>query len=145
MPTASHTQPLSIGRRVHAIRRARRLTQRAVALRAGVAEPFLSRIENDHAEPSLSTLARLAEALGVSLGDFLNTKPSGFKPPCPVSQSGRCIAELIYQPGPRSAPEGERYTPRQIRLLRLATQLVQSGSPATLSALETVMRAMSSG
>lgn len=132
-----------MGRRIHTIRRSRRLTQKAVALRAGLAEPFLSRIENDHAEPSLSTLERLADAMGVSLGDFLNTKPSGFKPPCPVSQSGRCIAELIYQPGPRSAPEGERYTPRQIRFLRLATHLVQSASSDTLSALETVMHAMS--
>ena len=102
-------------------------------------------IENNHAQPSVSTLERLAQAMGVTVGDLLAVEPARFKPPCPVSQSGRCIAELIYQPGPRAPSMEERYTPRQVRLLRLATYLVQNGTPETLMALETVMQAMEKG
>ncbi len=133
---------LSVGQRIRAIRRAKRLTQRDVAARTGLAEPFLSRIENERAEPSLGTLNRLATALEISLGDLLGVAQAQFRPSCPVSHSGRCIAELIYQPGPRPASAEEHYTARQIRLLRLANYLVQCGAPATLDALETVMRGM---
>ena len=142
MPAPQERQPLTIGGRILAVRRARRLTQRDVARRAGIAEPFLSRIENNHAQPSVSTLERLAGAMGVTLWDLLAVEPARFKVPCPVSQSGRCIAELIYQPGPRAPLTEERYTPRQVRLLRLATYLAQNATPETLAALETVMQAM---
>lgn len=145
MSASQKQQPLTIGRRIHAVRRARRLTQREVARRTGIAEPFLSRIENNHAQPSVNTLERFAGAMGVTLGDLLAVEPAGFKPPCPVSQSGRCIAELIYQPGPRAPAIEERYTPRQVRLLRLATYLAQNATPETLAALETVMQAMEKG
>jgi transcriptional regulator with XRE-family HTH domain len=145
MPTSQKSQSLTIGQRIHEVRRARRLTQREVAKRTGIAEPFLSRVENNHAQPSVSTLERLAEAMGVTMGDLLAVEPARFKPPCPVSQSGRCIAELIYQPGPRAPSTDERYTPRQVRLLRLATFLAQKASGETLTALETIMQAMAKG
>jgi transcriptional regulator with XRE-family HTH domain len=145
MTASQGQQPLTIGQRIHEVRRARRLTQREVARRTGIVEPFLSRIENNHAQPSVSTLERLAEAMGVTLGDLLAVEPARFKPPCPVSQSGRCIAELIYQPGPRAPSTDERYTPRQVRLLRLATYLAQNGTRETFAALETVMQAMEKG
>ena len=134
-------QPQDLGGRILAVRRARRLTQRDVAQRSGIAEPFLSRIENNHAQPSVTTLERLAGAMGVTLGDLLSVEQARFTAPCPVSQSGHCIAELIYQPGPRAPSAGERYTPRQVRLLRLATFLAQNATPDTLAALETVMQA----
>ena len=145
MTTSQGQQPLTLGQRIHAVRRARRLTQREVARRTGIAEPFLSRVENNHAQPSVNTLERLAEAMGVTLADLLAVEQARFKPPCPVSQSGRCIAELIYQPGPRAPSAVERYTPRQVRLLRLATYLAQNAGPETLTALETVMQAMEKG
>ena len=49
---------------------------------------------------------------------------------------------VLFSPGPRTARAGERYTMRQIRLLRLANYLAQFASPDTLAALETVMRGM---
>lgn len=140
-----HTHPEgepTVGQRIRTVRRARNLTQRELATRADLAEPFLSRIENDRAEPSLGTITRLARAMEVSVGDLLAIEQATFKPSCPVSHTGRCIAELIYQPGPRPASPEEHYTPKQLRLLRLANYLVQCGGPATLDALETVMRAM---
>ena len=138
----SITWLLPCGRRVQAIRRARELSQRELARRAGLAEPFLSRIENARAAPSLDTLQRLAAAMDVTLGDLLELQPGRFKSTCPVSHSGHCIAELIYQPGPRTKVIGERYTVRQLRLLQLANYLVQYADGETLVALETVMRGM---
>ena len=133
---------LTLGKRIHQIRRARHLTQREVARRTGLAEPFLSRIENERAEPSLKTLQRLTTAMDVTLGDLLELGAGRFKSACPVSHSGRCIAELIYQPGPRRQVIGERYTARQLRVLQFANYLVQCADRGTLVALETVMRGM---
>ena len=140
-PTFSdHSTPT--GQRVRMLRRARHLTQRELARRTGLAEPFLSRIENGRAQPSVRTLERLANGLGLAIGDLLGAGPGSFRAACPVSQSGRCIAELIYRPGRTLTWPAERYTPRQIALLRLSNYVVQFGSPEALAALETVLRGM---
>jgi transcriptional regulator with XRE-family HTH domain len=135
-------QSPSLGRRIRITRRSKRLTQRELARRAQLTEPFVSRVENDHAEPSIQTLGRIATAMGVTIGDLLGVEPSRFKPTCPVSESGRCVAELVYQPGPRTQLAAERYSPRQIRLLRLANHIVQHAPAETLAALETVIRGL---
>ncbi len=142
MANTRHRQPATLGDRIRMVRRTRRLTQRQVARKTGMAEPFLSRVENGRAQPSLQTIERLAAALDVTIGDLLAVDPGNFKPSCPVTQSGRCIAELIYHPGPGGHWPQERYTSRQIALLRLSNYLVQFGSAETLTALETVMRGM---
>jgi DNA-binding XRE family transcriptional regulator len=139
---AFQNQLTAIGSRIRTMRRARRLTQRALSQRTGLAEAFLSRIENGRAAPSVHTLRRLADALGIWVGDFLGTRSATVNRVCPVSQSGRCIAELIDVPGRHLRRPAEHYTPRQIRLLQLGNSLVQSGSAHTLAALETVMLAM---
>jgi transcriptional regulator with XRE-family HTH domain len=53
------------------LRQARRdagLTQRELALMAGVPQPAVSRIERDHLSPTLDTLDRLLRACGKALG-----------------------------------------------------------------------------
>lgn len=132
----------STGTRIRSVRRGRRLTQRQLARTTGLAEPFLSRIENGRAVPSLRTIERLAEGLGVSVGDLLAAPAGMFRPACPVSGSGRCIAEQIYVPGQRVRWATERYSPKQIELLRLGNYLVQFGSRETLAALDIVMHGM---
>ncbi len=47
------------------------LSQRQLALRMGVPRTYVSKIENEKATPTLSSLARLAEALTVSVPDLL--------------------------------------------------------------------------
>lgn len=144
MPNLPDSSTPPLGRRFRTIRRAQRLTQREVSERAGLAEPFLSRLENNRANPSLETLHRLAGALDVSLGDLIGAEPARFKPDCPVSYSGQCIAELIHHVGRRQTTAGEAYGPRQIHLLQLANYLVQNADTETLVAFETVMRSMMS-
>lgn len=141
MGTSPVTTASRVGQRIQAIRRGRRLTQQELSRRTGLAGPFLSRVENGRAVPSVVTLERLAAGMEISVGDLLGSKPGGFQTPCPVSHSGRCIAELIHQPSRRATPMGEHYTAGQIRLLRLANYLVQCADAKTLSALGTIMRA----
>ena len=47
------------------------LSQRQLALRMGVPRTYVSKIENEKATPTLSSLARLANALTVSVPDLL--------------------------------------------------------------------------
>src|SRR5512133_3143162 len=46
-------------------------TQRQLALRMSVPRTYVSKIENDKATPTLSSLERLARALGVGVPDLL--------------------------------------------------------------------------
>ncbi len=48
------------------------MSQRQLALRMQVPRTYVSKIENDKAMPTLSSMDRLARALGVSMADLLN-------------------------------------------------------------------------
>ena len=62
---------VNIAGAVRARRLAAGLTMRELASRAGMSQPFLSNLENSRAMPSLSTLYKIANALGVSPREFL--------------------------------------------------------------------------
>ena|SRR5271157_508714 len=56
---------------IRMLRQRNGLSQRQLALRMGVPRTYVSKIENKKATPTLSSLARLAEALEVSVPDLL--------------------------------------------------------------------------
>lgn len=60
---------------VKRIRRGRGYTQVQLAAKAEVDPATLSRIERGVADPNLSTLRRIAEALNVSVPDLFDTDP----------------------------------------------------------------------
>jgi len=60
-----------IGPAIRRWRRRRGLTQEALAARAGLSRPFVGRVETSRQVPSLPTLARLARALRVKVGELL--------------------------------------------------------------------------
>jgi XRE family transcriptional regulator, regulator of sulfur utilization len=62
---------LRIGMRVKAERQRLGLSLRALAERTGFSASFLSQVELDQTTPSLASLARLAQALGVTLSSLL--------------------------------------------------------------------------
>ncbi len=62
---------VTIAAAVRARRLAAGLTMRELAARAGMSQPFLSNLENSRAMPSLTTLYKIANALGVSPREFL--------------------------------------------------------------------------
>jgi transcriptional regulator with XRE-family HTH domain len=59
--------------RVKRLRKARKLTQEALAKRSGVSHGYLARLEIGMHDPSLTTLAKLAKALKVKLADLLKS------------------------------------------------------------------------
>lgn len=60
---------VDVGERLRAMRQARRQTLREVAERAGLSESFLSQVERGRTNVSISSLQRIAQALGVDVSD----------------------------------------------------------------------------
>jgi transcriptional regulator with XRE-family HTH domain len=61
-----------IGRRLRAEREAQLLTLEQVANACGLTKGFLSKVERDQAAPSVASLLRLCEVLGVSIGELFD-------------------------------------------------------------------------
>jgi transcriptional regulator with XRE-family HTH domain len=64
--------------RLTEIRAKKQLSQRALAAKAKMSQTYLCNVETGKADPSLSTLKRLAEALGVTVSELV--KEPGGKP-----------------------------------------------------------------
>lgn len=65
---------VNIGERLRELREARNISMRALATRSGLSANALSMIERGKASPSVSTLYKLADALGVSITTFFATE-----------------------------------------------------------------------
>jgi transcriptional regulator with XRE-family HTH domain len=61
---------VNIGNVIRSYRGERGLSQGDIERRTGLLRCYLSRVENGHTVPSLETLAKIAEALDISLADF---------------------------------------------------------------------------
>jgi transcriptional regulator with XRE-family HTH domain len=59
-----------VGRRMREIREAAGLSQRELARRAGITPGMLCLVEQGQTSPSTATATRLADALGVTLGEL---------------------------------------------------------------------------
>lgn len=65
----------TLGQRLLALREARRLSLRTLAERVGLSASFLSQVERDETSPSIASLEKIAQALGVSLADLFAQAP----------------------------------------------------------------------
>ncbi|MDO9301496.1 MAG: cupin domain-containing protein [Anaerolineales bacterium] len=63
-----------VGRQLHAMRKARRLSIRSLAEISGLSVNTLSLIENGKTSPSVNTLSQLAQSLNVPIPAFFETK-----------------------------------------------------------------------
>ncbi|MFF9894995.1 helix-turn-helix domain-containing protein [Streptomyces longispororuber] len=61
----------AVGERIRAARLHANLTQERVALEAGLDRPSVVRIERGQQTPTLDTLFRIADAIGVPLADLV--------------------------------------------------------------------------
>jgi transcriptional regulator with XRE-family HTH domain len=59
------------GAALREVRTRQQLTQEQLAERAGLSYKFIGEVERGRGNPTLDTMARLADALSVSLADFL--------------------------------------------------------------------------
>jgi transcriptional regulator with XRE-family HTH domain len=64
---------LKVGARIRGLRRERGLTIEQLASATGLTKGFISQLERDTTTPSLSSLARICDALGVRVGDVFES------------------------------------------------------------------------
>lgn len=79
MTAAIESDPLGreLGRAIRQARRDAAISMRALAARSGLSQPFLSAVERGLSMPSIATLYRIAEALGVAPSTLLPGSASG--------------------------------------------------------------------
>jgi transcriptional regulator with XRE-family HTH domain len=63
---------MNLGVLIRKYRKEQKLTLKEVAEKAGISEGFLSQVENDVNSPSIDTLMKICDAIGVNAGDLLN-------------------------------------------------------------------------
>lgn len=68
--TANELAEHQIARKIHELRQARNMTLQQVSDAAGLSKGLLSKIENCFVSPPIATLAKLADALEVPIGEF---------------------------------------------------------------------------
>jgi transcriptional regulator with XRE-family HTH domain len=74
---ARPVDPLIIGEQVRQLRSRRHVSVRAFAAQTGFSPSFISQLENGQVSPSLGSLQRIAQALGVTLGEFFAATAEG--------------------------------------------------------------------
>ena len=140
---------MSLGRNLFRIRHDLGLTQQEVGDRVGLTTSYVSRIENGRVEPSVKTLERLADALGLTVGELFDLEASRAARRahrCPVSSSGTCIGEQIRnQSGPQADGRKGSYGKEELRLLQLTERIAVRGSQAQRSALGLLLESVAAG
>jgi len=60
-----------LGKNLKRIRTAKGITQGDIVRKLGLGRGFISNIENGKANPTLSTISKIAQAIGVSVGELM--------------------------------------------------------------------------
>lgn len=107
-----------VGRRVRELRTGRGLSARLVAARAGITPAYLSRLENDRVSPTISTLTRVLQAIGVPVSQLF------------AADDG---AEMVVRAGERRLIESEGVTdylvtPQGAQRLRVLETVIAAGA-----------------
>jgi XRE family transcriptional regulator, aerobic/anaerobic benzoate catabolism transcriptional regulator len=66
----------TLGREIKKARAERGLMQKDLHVLTGITQKYLSRIENDKADPSFSLVVRIAQALGIRLDSLFSKESS---------------------------------------------------------------------
>jgi transcriptional regulator with XRE-family HTH domain len=117
-----------LGRRLRARRSSLGRTLASVAMQAGLSVPYVANLENGRGNPTLSSLHRLAGALGITLSDLLahaGTASPG--PALPGSLAAFSQGARFRQEVRRLAAE-EKVTPAEVRH-RLLTAMAAVPQP----------------
>jgi transcriptional regulator with XRE-family HTH domain len=88
-PLAVRNETPKVGARVRSLRRERGLTIEQLAAATGLTKGFISQLERDRTAPSLSSIARICDALGVRLSHIFEAEP----PPALVRRHERVPAD----------------------------------------------------
>jgi len=72
LPSSMNRHGLQVALAIRSLRQRSGLSQRQLAMRMSVPRTYVSKIENEKATPTLSSLERLAKALEVTVPDLIN-------------------------------------------------------------------------
>lgn len=116
----------SIGRRLAELRQEHRYSIRALARRANVSASLISDVERGRVEPSISTLKRVADALGTTLTYFFSD---------PSLSNGRVVraSERTLLPGRPGMRSGDRRRGMQASGIRF-----ELASPSEAETIEAI-------
>lgn len=101
-PSEAVPQVPLIGNRLRTARHGRRLTIRDVASASGLTAGFISRLERDEVQPSVASLVRLCEALGLRVGSLFDRPEMAVVrrgKGQPINFGGVKVAETLVTPG----------------------------------------------
>ncbi|MEP9379195.1 XRE family transcriptional regulator [Aquabacter sp. CN5-332] len=98
--------PPAVGERLHAARKARKLSLDELSKAAGVSKSMLSQIERNEANPTVAVLWRLTNALNVALAEFLTVEQQepvspvvsvvpSYATPVIKSPDGKCVLRIL--------------------------------------------------
>ena len=65
---------MTIGERIRALRKEKRLTQKALGDKCGMADSAIRRYESGRGNPTEKTLQRIADALGISFAELIDVR-----------------------------------------------------------------------
>ena len=94
-PSNGHHSHLQVASAIRMLRQKSGLSQRQLALRMAVPRTYVSKIENEKAMPTLSSLQRLATALEVSMADLLKGSSRTLEDDIADLMHDEFIAEVI--------------------------------------------------
>lgn len=99
-----------VGARLRAIRTERGLTQRQLAERGGVTNGMISMVEQNQTSPSVSSLKKILDGLGMTMAEFFAHDPEAVEP---VFFSAAELTE-IATPGEATNGKGPKVEFRQV-------------------------------
>ena len=94
-PANGHHSHLQVASAIRMLRQKSGLSQRQLALRMQVPRTYVSKIENEKAMPTLSSLQRLATALEVSMADLLKGSSRTLEDEIADLMHDEFIAEIV--------------------------------------------------
>lgn len=125
----------SIGNRITRLRKARGLTQEALAEQVGVSSQAVSKWENDLSCPDISLLPRLCQALGVSCDELLTG--SGSAVACVPEAQRKSIDQMVLRIRVLSADGDKINVNLPMSLAKLAKgQLTNMGGSQALNGVD---------
>ncbi len=122
---------MMMGDRLRTLREERKLSQAEIERRTGLIRFYISRVENGHTVPSLSTLEKFARALHVPIYELFYEEGGTPNPPVPLRL--KRSTELLWGDTGKSARQLARLRRNLSRLhssdLRFLMQLAQKMAP----------------
>jgi len=123
-PISKDATSIDVGNRLRQLREIRKVSMRTLAQTSGLSANALSMIERGKASPSVSTLCRLADALGVPVTDFFSPETARQKV---VFLKADARTRLPFVRGLWEGLGGEQFTGRVIPLMLTLENGASSG------------------